>query len=62
MIRERFTKCDQCIMIGAGWQAKIQVNGRKLNVGNFDSPEDAAKAYDVAAKLHHGEFAMLNFP
>lgn len=47
---------------GRTWQAKIQVNGRKLNVGNFDNPEDAAKAYDVAAKLHHGEFAMLNFP
>jgi hypothetical protein len=28
----------------------------------FDSPEEAARAHDAAAKKHRGEFAWLNFP
>lgn len=30
-------------------------------VGRFQTAEDAAKAYDLAAKIKHGEFATLNF-
>ena len=34
----------------------------KKYLGCFHSPEDAARAYDKAAKQYHGEFAYLNFP
>jgi hypothetical protein len=34
------------------------INGRHL--GSFGSPEDAAKAYDIAAQEEFGEFAYLN--
>lgn len=44
------------------WRAKIMINGKSTHIGIFDKPEDAAKAYDVAAQQAHGSFARLNFP
>lgn len=43
------------------WQVQIEANGKCYYLGVFDDVEDAARAYDAAAILHHGEFAYLNF-
>lgn len=43
------------------WMARISMNGKKIFLGIFDTPEQGAMAYDAAAKIHHGEFAKTNF-
>ena len=42
------------------WQAQIQVAGKRHFLGYFSSKEDAARAYDVAAREAFGEFAQFN--
>ena len=44
------------------WVAFIRIDGRNTQLGYFQDEEDAARAYDEAARKHHGEFAYLNFP
>lgn len=45
---------------GSKWQAKICVNGNRIHLGNFGTPEEAAEAYDKAAVEHFKEFAQPN--
>lgn len=42
------------------WMARIVVNYREIYLGYFDLEEDAARAYNAAAKEHFGDFAHLN--
>lgn len=44
------------------YRASITANRKKYHLGYFNSPIDAAIAYDVAAKKLHKQFASPNFP
>lgn len=47
---------------GVTWRARIMVNKKFINGGNFSTPEEAARRYDELALENFGEFAVLNFP
>jgi hypothetical protein len=42
------------------WHAKIQVNGRRVSLGLFPTPEAASSAYMAAAQEKFGEFAATH--
>ena len=42
------------------WLAHIKIDGKKINFGYCSTKEQAAEAYNEAAKKHYGEFARLN--
>ena len=42
------------------YHAQIKINGKQTYLGRFDTPESAARVYNIAAKEHFGEFAYLN--
>ena len=46
---------------GRGWQARIGSESRTHVIGQFDTREAAAKAYDQEATKRYGKFARLNF-
>lgn len=42
------------------WRSRIMVDRKEINLGVFDTAEEAAVAYNEAAIKHFGEFAKLN--
>ena len=42
------------------WRATITIDGKRLYLGLFESEDDAAEAYNKAAKEHFGDYARLN--
>jgi hypothetical protein len=45
-------------LAGNGWTVRVA----HQHVGWFESEEEAARAYDDAARRYYGEFARVNFP
>jgi len=43
------------------FQSHITQNGKIIHLGTYKTEEEAARAYDEAAKRLHGKFAYLNF-
>lgn len=42
------------------WRARIAINGKRISLGMFSDPWEAAQAYNIAALTQWGEFARLN--
>lgn len=47
---------------GTSWQAAITVDGVRTALGAFPTEEDAARAYDAAARAAYGDFVLANLP
>jgi hypothetical protein len=47
---------------GQGWLAIVRFKREKLTLGKFDTPEEAARAYDKVVSEQLGPKARLNFP
>ena len=43
------------------WQARIMHEGVNINLGQFESEEEAARTYDIAALKYFRKFSKLNF-
>lgn len=46
--------------VGGFWEATILVDGKKKSLGRFKTEVEAAMAFNNAAKVVYGEFAVLN--
>jgi hypothetical protein len=44
----------------SNWLAHVWKDGKQIYIGSFKEKEDAARAYNEAAKKYHGEYARLN--
>jgi len=44
------------------WVARLSFNNKRIHIGYFSTPREAAKAYDQKAQELFGNFALLNFP
>ena len=47
---------------GSSYVATINRDGERIYLGTYDKAEDAARIYDAAALMVHGEFAWTNYP
>lgn len=45
--------------IAKKWKAQIRINKKAKHLGYFDNIEDAAKAYEAAAIVGHGQYINL---
>ena len=43
------------------YEARIQINDKRISLGSYNTNIEAARAYDKAAQKYHGEFAFCNF-
>lgn len=43
------------------WRARLRFGGKHISLGLYVSEQDAARAYDAAARQHFGAFARTNF-
>lgn len=43
---------------GKNFTARIVINGKRRSVGIFQTVREAALAYNQAARMHYGEFAV----
>ena len=44
------------------WRAQIQLKGKRVSIGSYETDFLAAQAYDKKAREAHGARAKLNFP
>lgn len=44
------------------WAAIISIEGRAVHIGTYDTPEEAARAFDKRARELRGPGALVNFP
>ena len=51
--------------VSIGWKgrfvARITIDGKLKNLGTWDTANEAATAYDIAARALHKEFSSINF-